>query len=131
MDIVADASAFLAVALEEPGYGLLIEKTIGKRLIAPDVLPYEIGNALIAGRKRKRHQLSDKDIQAAYARSQRIAVQLVQIRIEEALKLAIRWNTYAYDAYYLQCAREHGLPLLSLDRDLCEIAKEMKIPVVE
>lgn len=131
MEIVADASAFLSVALEEPGHALVIEKTIGARLVAPEVLPYEIGNALIAGRKRKRHRLSDKEIQTAYARSQRIPVQLVQIHIAEALKLALRWNIYAYDAYYLQCARERGLSLMSLDGDLCAIAKTMKIPLVE
>jgi predicted nucleic acid-binding protein len=131
MDIVADASAFLSVALEEPGYGSLIEKTIGKRLISPDVLPYEIGNALIAGKKRKRHQLTDKDIHLAYARSQRIPVRLVQIRIDEALRLALRWNIYAYDACYLQCARENQAPLLSLDTSLSAIAKALKISVVE
>ncbi len=131
MDIVADASAFLSVALEEPGHATLIEKTVGLQLVSPEVLPYEIGNALIAGKKRKRHRLTDKDVHAAYARSQRIPVRLVRIRIDEALRLALRWNIYAYDAYYLQCAREHGLPLLSLDVDLCAVARAMKIPVLE
>jgi predicted nucleic acid-binding protein len=110
MDIVADASAFLSVALEEPGHGALIEKTSGMQLVSPEVLPYEIGNALIAGKKRKRHRLTDRDIHAAYARSQRIPVRLVRIRIDEALKLALRWDIYAYDAYYLQCARDTDFP---------------------
>ena len=79
------------------------------------MLPYEIGNALIAGKKRKRHRLTDKDIHLAFARSQRIPVRLVQIRIDEALKLVLRWNIYAYGAYNLQCARENELPLLSWD----------------
>jgi|WetSurMetagenome_2_1015567.scaffolds.fasta_scaffold181984_1 predicted nucleic acid-binding protein len=131
MDIVADASAFLSVALGEPGHVALIGKTIGKRLVSPDVLPYEIGNALAAGKKRKRHRLHDDDIHLAFARSQRIPVTLVHIRIDEALKLALKWNIYAYDAYYLQCAKERDLPLLSLDVGLCEIARAMKISVVE
>ena len=131
MDLVADASAFLSVALEEPGHERLIERTTGMQLVAPEVLPYEIGNALIAGKKRKRHRLSDKDVHAAYARSQRIPVRLVPVRIDEALRLALRWNLYAYDAYYLQCARERGIALLSLDVDLCDIARAMKIPVLE
>jgi predicted nucleic acid-binding protein len=131
MDIVADASTFLSVALEEPGYYSLIERTLGKRIVSPEVLPYEIGNALIAGNKRKRHHLTDKDVHLAYARSQRIPVRLVQIRIDEALKLALRWNIYVYDAYYLQCARENELPLLSLDGNMLKIAKAMKITVME
>lgn len=79
MDIVADASVLLSVALEEPGHEALIEKTTGMQLVAPEVLPFEIGNALIAGKKRKRHRLSDRDIHVAYARSQRIPVRLVSI----------------------------------------------------
>jgi predicted nucleic acid-binding protein len=47
------------------------------------------------------------------------------------LKLALRWNIYAYDAYYLQCARENELPLLSLDGNMLKIAKAMKITVME
>jgi len=47
------------------------------------------------------------------------------------LKLALRWNIYAYDAYYLQCAREQELPLMSLDGDMLKIARAMKITVVE
>jgi len=86
---------------------------------------------LIAGKKRTRHQLTDKDVHLAYARSQRIPVRLVQIRSDEALKLAIRWDLYAYDAYYLQCARENGLPLLSLDGNMIKVAKAMKITVME
>jgi len=58
-------------------------------------------------------------------------VRLVQIRIDEALKLALRWNIYAYDAYYLQCARENELPLLSLDENMLKIAKAMKITEME
>jgi predicted nucleic acid-binding protein len=71
------------------------------------------------------------DIHLAYARSQRIPVRLVQIRIDEALKLALRWNMYAYDAYYLRCARENELPLLSFDGNMLKIAKAMKITVME
>ena len=131
MEIVADASVFLSVALEEPGHQSIIDRTIGKRIVSPEVLPYEIGNALIAGKRRTRLQLTDKDIHQAYSRSQSIPVRLVRIRIDEALKLALRWNIYAYDAYYLQCAREHGLPLLSLDGAMLKIAKTMKITLVE
>jgi predicted nucleic acid-binding protein len=38
---------------------------------------------------------------------------------------------YTVDAYYLQCARENELPLLSLDENMLKIAKAMKISVME
>jgi predicted nucleic acid-binding protein len=131
MDIVADASAFLAVALEEPKQKFIVDKTVGCGLISPDVLPYEIGNALIAGSRRKQHQLSAHDVQTAFSRSQRITVRLVPVRIDAALKLAHKLKIYAYDAYYLQCALETGLPLLTLDRGMMDCAKSLHIEVLE
>jgi predicted nucleic acid-binding protein len=47
------------------------------------------------------------------------------------MKLAIRFNIYAYDAYYLQCCIENRLALLSLDGRMCDIAKSLGIKVVE
>lgn len=37
----------------------------------------------------------------------------------------------AIDAYILQCAIEQGLPLISLDRNLVDIAKHEGIQVIE
>ena len=54
MDLVVDANIFLAVALNEPEKNQIIQLTAGARLIAPEVLLYEIGNALSAMMKRQR-----------------------------------------------------------------------------
>jgi predicted nucleic acid-binding protein len=35
-----------------------------------------------------------------------------------ALSIAGKTNTYAYDAYLLDCALRHSAPLLTLDRPL-------------
>lgn len=51
-EIVADASAFLSVVLNEHDRDWVIDKTLGYTIVSPEVLPYEIGNALIAVRKR-------------------------------------------------------------------------------
>jgi predicted nucleic acid-binding protein len=128
MEIVSDASAFLAVALKENNRDWVIEKTAGLTIFSPEVLPYEIGNALIALRKKGR--LSEQEIIRAFGVSQEIAVRLVPIKVYEALKTAIRCNIYAYDAYYLQCCIENSLPLISLDGRMCEAAKCLGIKVV-
>lgn len=52
MEIVADASAFLAVVLNESDRDWVIHKTAGRSIISPEVLPYEIGNALIAMKRK-------------------------------------------------------------------------------
>jgi predicted nucleic acid-binding protein len=48
MEVVSDASAFLAVALDERDRDWVIKKTSGLTILSPEVLPYEIGNALVA-----------------------------------------------------------------------------------
>ena len=52
MKITADTNTFIAVALNEPEKGKIIQLTEGHDLIAPDVLPFDIGNALTAMMKK-------------------------------------------------------------------------------
>lgn len=129
MEIVSDASAFLAVALNEADREWIVDKTAGCRVISPEVLPYEIGNALIAVKRKGR--LNDREILRAFDISQRIAVRLVAVKIRDAMKLALRFNIYAYDAYYLQCCIENKLPLLTLDGRMGDIAGSLEIKTVE
>jgi predicted nucleic acid-binding protein len=129
MEIVADASIFLAVVLDEADRDWVIEKSSGCSVVSPEILPYEIGNALIAVKRKGR--LNDREILHAFDISQRIAVNLVSVNIRDAMKLAIRFNIYAYDAYYLQCCIEKRLSLLSLDGRMCDIAKNLEINVLE
>lgn len=129
MEIVSDASAFLAVALNEFDRDWVIEKTSGSTIVSPEVLPYEIGNALIAMKKRGR--LNNREILRAFDITQRIAVRLVPVKMHDALRMALRFNIYAYDAYYLQCCIENQLPLISLDDRMCDIARGIGITVTE
>lgn len=128
MDIVADASTFLAVVLDEIDRKWVIEKTSGLALVSPEILPYEIANALTAMKKKRR--LSDREALKAFSISQSIPVRLVPIKIFDALKLAVRFSIYAYDAFYIQCCLETKLPLISLDTRMCEVAKNLSIEVV-
>lgn len=129
MEIVADASAFLAVVLNESDRDWVINKTLGWKIVSPEILPYETGNALIA--VRKRGSLNDREVLKAYDISQRIAVKLVPVKIHDAIKIALRFRIYAYDAYCLQCCVENKLPLISLDGRMCEVARNLNIKVVE
>ena len=129
MEIVSDASVFLSIALDENDRGWIIEKTAGYSIICPEVLPYEIGNALIAVYRKGR--LNDREILRAFDVSQKIPVKLVPVKIVDAMKIAVRFNIYAYDAYYVQCCIENKLPLISLDNRMCDVAKSLGIRVVE
>ena len=129
MEIVADASAFLAIILNESDRDWVIHETTGRSIISPEVLPYEICNALVALKRRGR--LNEREILRAFDLTQRIAVRLVSVKIHEAIKIALRFKIYAYDAYYLQCCIENKLPLISLDDRMCDVATSLGIKVVE
>jgi predicted nucleic acid-binding protein len=128
MKIVSDASAFLAVVLDEAIREWVIERTSGVAIVSPEVLPYEIANALTAVKRKGR--LNDREVLSAFDLSQRIPVTLVPIRIRNALEIAARHGIYAYDAFYIQCCLETKLPLISLDHRMCDVAANLSIQVV-
>ncbi len=80
---------------------------------------------------KRKGRLNDREILRAFDLAQRIAVSLVSVKIHDAMKIALRFNIYAYDAYYLQCCLENKLPLISLDDRMCDIAGSLGIKVVE
>jgi predicted nucleic acid-binding protein len=129
MKIIADTNTFIAVALNEPEKELIISLTEGHDLVAPEVLPFEIGNALTAMVKRN-SLLADEAI-LAWDAIQNIPVELRRINISAALKIAIECNIYAYDAYFLECALNQRSPLLTLDRQMREIARKIGIQIME
>ena len=129
MKYVADTNTLLAVALNEPEKAWLLDVTAGCGLVAPPVLPYEVGNALSA--MVKRHALRSEEVPGVWDIVAAIPVELADIDTRSALLLAVRCGVYAYDAYFLQCALETRCPLLTLDQPLRRIAKTLNIPLVE
>jgi len=127
--IVADSSILLATVLDEPEKPRIIELTRGCTSYAPEILPYEIGNALSAMLKRGR--LTETEVTDAFEQYRRIPMHLVPINIRQALELTARFRIYAYDAYFLECARALNFPLLTLDRGMKRIALELGLVVLE
>ena len=129
MNLVADTNIFLAIALNEPQKGRIIEVTSDAVLSAPEILPYEIGNALSAMTRRGR--ISKVEALAAENAANLIPVRLVSIDIQKALELAIEYNIYAYDAYFLFCAKSLTQSLMSLDKRMKQVARALGINVLE
>ena len=129
MKIVADTNTFLAVALEEPEKDDLIAATDGHDLVAPAVLPYEIGNALSS--LVRRTVLPEEKLPAVWDAAVAVPVALTAVDVRASLLLAGRFRVYAYDAYFLQCAIETRCPLLTLDGGMRRVAGELDISLVE
>ena len=129
MKIIADTNTFIAVVLNEPEKDIIIRLTEGHALVAPEVLPFEIGNALTA--MMKRNALNADEVILVWNMVQNIPVDLRRIDIRAALNIATQYNIYAYDAYFLECARNLRSPLLTLDQRMKGIARKIGIKVME
>ena len=129
MGLVADASTVPAVVLNEAARDSIIRSTTGRGIVAPEILPDEVGNALVVVRKKWR--LTDREVLQAFDSAQQIPVTLLPVTLPSAIKLAMQFGIYTYDAYYLQRCVENRLPLLSLDARMCEVAKRLRIQIVE
>ncbi len=120
MEIICDASAMLAVLLNEPEKDTILERTEGTILMAPTCLNFEIGNALSSLMRRK--SLTVGDAAEVYHTFLKIPMKEVDIDIHYALILAGEDSIYAYDAYYMACSLRLNMPLLTLDKRLKENA---------
>ncbi len=129
MKIIADTNIFLAVALYEAEREQIIKLTIAHELIAPEILPFEIGNALSAMLKRQR--ITPDELIDTWDATQKIPVDLRSVDIREALAIASKFNIYAYDAYFLTCALSLRSPLMTLDRRMNEVGKTLGVHIME
>src|SRR5579863_2340670 len=123
--VVVDTSAVLAVLLSEPTRGAVIEATKGTSLLAAPIMPWEVGNALVALVRRR---LADsRDAQRAWTAFVRVPVRYVEVDVPAAIKLAMDHGLYAYDAYVIEVARSAQAPLLSLDRMQRRVAEAVGV----
>ena len=129
MDIVTDASAIIAVVVNEPSKPGIVQATQGASLLAPLSVHWEMANAFSAMLKRNRVTLDEA--LAAIDVYEQIAIRFVDVELKESLQIAHRFNIYAYDAYLLRCAQKLKAPLLSLDTSLLKHAKTLNLQVVE
>lgn len=128
MKIIADTNVFLSVALEEESKGIIIALTQGCDIYAPEILPYEIGNAISAMVKRK--QIDSADAVSIFSITQKIPVKLLKVDIPKALSIATDKNIYAYDAYFIQSALSSSCSILSLDQKLIDVARSLNIQIL-
>ena len=89
----------------------------------------EIVNALSVMLKRR--SLEPDNLLSIWDAIQQIPVDLRSVYIREALKIASRFNIYAYDAYFLVCAISLRSPLITLDRHMNVVAQSLGIHIME
>jgi len=129
MDIVIDTSVLIAVIVGEPERNKIVEFTMGNTLIGPGSIPWEIGNAFSAMFKQNRLTLDEA--QKGLAIFDSIPLRYIKPDFVNALKISKQTNMYAYDAYFLDCAIRHKIPLLTLDLKLKKAALNLNVKIME
>ncbi|MBF0235217.1 MAG: type II toxin-antitoxin system VapC family toxin [Desulfamplus sp.] len=129
MDIVIDTSALIAVIVNEPERGKIIQLTTGNTLIGPGSIPWEIGNAFSAMFKRNRLDL--EEAKRGLEIFSNIPMRYIEPDFANAVSISKATNMYAYDAYLLDCALRQKAPLLTLDSRLKITAQHLNISTLE
>ncbi len=76
-------------------------------------------------------KLSKTEALKAEESAARIGVRLIAVDVQTSLEIALEHDIYAYDACFLRCALMFSLPLLTLDRRMARVARELGIRVME
>lgn len=115
---VVDASAVAAVLFDEPEAAPVMAVSVGRPLLAPGLLRYEM--ASICSAKLQREPKLAKTTLQRYRLFTGLDIEFVEPEWESLLLLARQWELSAYDAAYLQLALKHKAPLVTLDARLAD-----------
>ena len=128
MDVLLDASAIMAIILNESNRNIVVNLTKEATLLSPEMISFEIGNALVS--LFKRHKLNETEVLKAYEDFTKIPIRTLEPDMGKALKISCKYNIYAYDAYYLETAYRLKLPLITFDGNMTVVGKNMKITIL-
>jgi len=123
-----DACAIMAVIVKEPERDLIIQLTQDAVMVSPDMVSYEIANALTKMMKKK--IIEKERMINAYNFFKKIPIKTIEVDIEKALEIAWNYKIYAYDACYLESSKRLNLPLLTFDDNMIKIGNELGINIL-
>jgi predicted nucleic acid-binding protein len=123
--VVCDASVLAAIAFEEHNSAEAQALTRSRRLLAPSLLRYEMAQVAVGKCTRSPNDASG--IVRAFAASLRVPVRLLMPSWPAVVELARTHSLSAYDASYLQLAKELHIRLATLDARLGRVAEALGI----
>jgi predicted nucleic acid-binding protein len=129
MEILLDASAIMAVIVDEPEGETVIYHTKDAIIVSPNVVSFEIANGITKMLKKKLIDSQEKMIRIIEI-FEKIPMKIVEVNFKKSLEIAWRYKIYAYDAFYLETAERLNIPLLTFDSGMRRIGKELGINVL-
>ena len=128
MEIIVDACAIMAVIVKEPERDLVIELTKDAVIVSPDMVSYEVANALSKMMKKK--VIEKERMLNAFNYFRRIPIKTIGIDFDKALEITWNYKIYAYDSCYLEAAKRLNLPLLTFDDKMIKVGKELGLNIL-
>lgn len=130
MRVVLDASAAIKWYAAEPEseWALALLQD-GSEFVAPDILPLEIASVLL--RKERRGDLRGGTAAAALLDLDQVGCDLVSHAplLKRATALSEKHRLGILDCLYLVVARDSGLPLVTCDSGMRQLAAHLSIPL--
>jgi predicted nucleic acid-binding protein len=131
MTVVLDASAAVAITLATPGAELFAEPL--KRaasVLAPDIFTAEVCNAFWKYRRADLLTMERCEQALEHALALPDLLEASAALYREAFTLSVRHQHPIYDTLYLVLARRTNATLLTLDKRLATLAKDLEIQVL-
>lgn len=117
---VVDASLIAALLFAEPEQETAARQLSSCQPVAPDLLPYELGNVAVS---KLRRGVAEADVRMGLADLEALGIELHPVAAVPAFDLAVRYGLTAYDAAYLTLAAQLRCPLLTFDMRLAAAAR--------
>lgn len=134
---VLDASITLAWLIDRaiPSYALRVRTLLsdGARAVVPALWRFEVANGLVISERRGIHTSADTaEILQEFETVRIHSIDEIQqaIPMRRTIATAREFQLTAYDASYLDLARDLELPLATLDRQLQDAAAKAGVAVV-
>ena len=128
--LVLDASAWLAVLLNEENSDRVRERIEQRPLYAPELVRYETANGLLYAFRKRRLSMSGSVLEGLLQVIGDFPIQIIATDIwwKESIRLSREYLLTFYDASYAAAAIALEMPLLSLDEQILDVMKREKIP---
>ena len=119
-EIVIDSSCILDFLLNQNAKEF-VQKTVGNsRLVAPDCLPYEIGDSI--SRLIKKELISIAEGVSVFHEFARIPIRFIEPDISNSIVIAGETGCNVYKAYYISLAKQFSLSLFTVNDDMKKAA---------
>ena len=123
-----DACVIMSVIVKEPERDIVIKLTQDADIVSPNMISYEIANALTKMMKKK--IIEKERMINAFCYFKKLPLKSIEIDFGNALEIAWEHKIYAYDACYLEAAKRLNLPLLTFDGTMIKVGKELGINIL-